>query len=435
MKALINDISEEKNGFKLGEPWRYSENSLGLVIPILRETKEDRQYILLEETKKVKLSDTGDISRVKVVSNESRPVFIRVGSIVKGATQERAMETSIIIDPQSEAPDVTVKKGIKVPAEGVEVPVRCVHATRGISGGAIMAFAGHAPRSLDIQFMAKADQRQVWGSVNHYSAQASSRLMSMGHRITMDDNLLGNIEKVAEYDKDIKKAIKNVPVLENQVGAVIFDQAKVVGIELFDHPKSWETYHENIILKYGDVLVKKEESLFELKRELIPKKIKDFFNEIKGLDSKVSYKANTSVTYQLTGDDYIGEYTEFNKEVIHLLVMRASKPEKMEDDILPRPQRRPYPDIYGGHHEEREEPWRSGIRYFSNPKDDLFQGRDSVERKFLHTLKDIGEPTTYSEVSAIGGINPFKARKAVERLETDGLLKRADKGKKLWLMP
>jgi len=36
LKTYLKNIADSRFGYKLGDPWKYSEESLGVVVPILR---------------------------------------------------------------------------------------------------------------------------------------------------------------------------------------------------------------------------------------------------------------------------------------------------------------------------------------------------------------------------------------------------------------
>ena len=83
------NIAEQKEGFTFGKPWRQSKQSLGLVIPILREKDIERKYKMIEETKKVTIEDTGSIDKVRIINKGDENVFIRSGVILTSdASQE-----------------------------------------------------------------------------------------------------------------------------------------------------------------------------------------------------------------------------------------------------------------------------------------------------------------------------------------------------------
>jgi len=108
MNPHLQTILEEKDNFQFGESWRFSDDSLVAVLPILRKSDKTRNYIILKEAKNVEISDTGQINRVRITNNEDKPVYIRMGEIFTGKTQERIAIRSHVILPK-ESVDVEVR--------------------------------------------------------------------------------------------------------------------------------------------------------------------------------------------------------------------------------------------------------------------------------------------------------------------------------------
>ena len=79
-----------------------------------------------------------------------------------------------------------------------------------------------------------------------------------------------------------------------------------------------------------------EESIFELKEDVIPKKISAFIEELMKADEKQTHATKSSITYVIDGDKCIGEYTMINESVIHVLAFKReiskSKQKKMENE-------------------------------------------------------------------------------------------------------
>ena len=63
------------SGFKSGhyaikEPWRVTDKSLTVVVPIVSSKAGQRNYVVLEEVKdKVRIIDTGGISQLRIEGN------------------------------------------------------------------------------------------------------------------------------------------------------------------------------------------------------------------------------------------------------------------------------------------------------------------------------------------------------------------------------
>ena len=339
-------IAEQKEGFSFGKAWKNSSNALGLVIPILRNKEVHRNYKMLEESKKVTITDTGSIDSAHVKSKDDSNVFIRSGIILVGPTQERVTLNGVVVLSNSEQ----------------DIEVKCVHASKGIQRGAIYDLnkTEVAPASIHLAF-AESDrnekQGRVWNSVQQYSARMkTSNLGNFGrvygaHRNTVgyaslaeDDDLVGTLKEIEKSKQTVEGSLKDIPLMENQVGCIIFDRVGITGFEVFDSPKSWAAMHQKVLSKYSDVLMQEqEESIFELKEDVIPKKISAFVEDIMTADEKQSHATKSSITYVIDGEKCIGEYTMINEAVIHVLAFKREMP-KSKAKEMERNRSRPISD-------------------------------------------------------------------------------------------
>jgi len=180
----------EISSYELGDPWRFNDSSLTVVIPILRRDVPDRRYVLLQEVQdKVELEDTGSIGKTVVKNKTDRYVFIRKGTLLKGATQERGVTVGTVILPNSTR----------------EVEVQCVHASRGIVPGARFRVANAvAPRPVMQSFMARLSQSATWQAVSRaaerYYAMAATPIISY-----VSDDLVGVLERTQEFKEDVER--------------------------------------------------------------------------------------------------------------------------------------------------------------------------------------------------------------------------------------
>jgi len=340
------DIAEKKNGFSFGKPWKNSEDALGLVIPILRKKKVDRKYIMIQETEKVEIVDQGTIDTAKIESKDDRTVFIRSGVILAGDTQERGVTVGTIVSPHAK----------------MDLSVRCVHASKGIQSGAGFKAKDVAPPSVYLSLM-EEDQRGVWDSVQKYSEKKGidgkfrSRLNAVRHldgsnslssqrmgfssnrligsarsshvstQSMSSDDLLKSMEEVESSRKTVEGSLKDIPCIDDQVGAIIFNMQGVIGFEVYDAHESWAAMHEKILTKYDDVLLQKqEESLFELKEEMIPKKISEFIETLMASDTQRTFHSEQGETHLISGEKHIGEYTIIDGAVMHIIAFKRKQP-------------------------------------------------------------------------------------------------------------
>jgi hypothetical protein len=323
VKDLLSQIEAEAYEFK--EPWRATDKSLTIIVPIVAETPGARNYVVLEEVKdKVKIVDTGSIDRTRIEGDVDKPTFIRGGTMLKGATQERATQYGIVI----------------VPEKAEQIPVHCIHASRGIRSGALFAAGGYAPRQVYASMLCHRNQSHTWQAAANYSAMArvsedlAPRLANVSH-----DDLVGVVETVQKFREDLKEVLKQIPDYVNQVGTVLIDPDGVVGLELYDHPDSWKAFSESIIRTYANELTREDKTgIFKPDLEAVIVVIKAFMEEIKKAEEEEVFNKNNAKTVILKAESFVGEYTTINGKTMHLLVTRKEK-ETIKQPTAPIPYR------------------------------------------------------------------------------------------------
>lgn len=346
--GFLNNLSKEI-GFKFGTPWRYSDKALGVVVPILRQdgTDEERVYITLEEAKNqgITFKDTGRIDRVILETPLRKPIFVRSGTALKsGGTQPRAVEASVVIVPQEQ------KEEEKIPVAPIitkqEIPVRCIYSSKPISSSTRFEYGGFVPLEVGSALMSRSGQKATWDAVStsahrlmsHHSYAASSGRVGRGMTRGMTggiatNDLVGVMEDVDKFTGDIDEILAKVPLFEDQVGAIFLDMKDVVGLEMFDHPKSWEAIHKEVEKRLGESLAKEEEKTF-FKPDYESVKPLTFAFLKKLLESeKIETSHGITSTVTLKGDGVIGEATTIDGKVIHLIGMKDSK--KNKESMVP----------------------------------------------------------------------------------------------------
>lgn len=363
LKEFLNDIVEKKHGYELGEPWKFSDESLLVVVPILRKNSPDRMYTTMYEVlKDLGMKDTGSIDKVELQNKSGKPIFVRAGTIFTGKTQSRAAQHSGVYKPLDEMK--------------IDIPVRCVHQTHGIRSGSEMEFGSIAPMSITLNLMS-GNQSAVWNSVRDYTRgkktsnqndvvfrgysgisgicgwsgysdgthyafnNTSSSLDRNEHTLTAhrqpvyrtaevnfdsdsdsgSDDLMGYLKSKGKEALD--EMMQKVPLFENQAGAIIFNPTGVLAVETFDSPKSWEAIKQEIIEKYGDkVSDKQAEHLFELNKDMILPLFKKFVAALDKMEEKVIRQDDFSETRSVRGDKVVGEYTLIKGRTIHCLLIK-----------------------------------------------------------------------------------------------------------------
>jgi len=333
MQDLLRKI--ETGELQLGQPWKPTNKSLTLVIPIIIKTAGKRSYVVLEEIKdKVKIVDTGHIGEIRITADHDKPIFIRGGTMLKGATQERANPYSIIIAPQ-------------IPEE---IMVHCIHATRGIMLGAILTPSGHAPRQVYAQMLLARDQSLTWNAVTQYS---NSILPEIGaDSLLRGDDLVGTYENIKNFRKELEEPLKQIPDHINQVGVVIVDSDGIVGLELYDHPDSWKAFSESILRSFSEAIAREDKTgIFTVNEDAVLPTVQAFLKEIASAQQEEVFNKNNARTTIIKTKNYVGEYTKLDESTIHLSITRREKEVLMGQPIQqiirpywPRRREITYPD-------------------------------------------------------------------------------------------
>jgi len=342
---LLDKVVLGEDGFKLGEPWTPSDNSMGAVVPILRDTEEEKDYYTLPEVKdRVELEDTGVINKVKINSKGvDKPIVVLAGEVFEGqGTQSRGVVHSIVV----------------MPSEIKPIETRCVHATHGIRTSAKFAPVGLAPVSVTCKLMA-GDQRAVWNSVSCYSSysgmsspdvyistrapiRARERIRSVvGSRVearvepprVASDNLPAAMKKTTELMRDF---LSKIPCFENQVGAIIIGLKGVEGIEMFDHPEAWAARYKDVMGKYAES-ISRESKLFKIDTAACTMVVDEFINSLKNAEVEVLEESEMFKILRIRSGSYVGEavvlkfHTKFpsngDGRVVHLFAVRHEERE------------------------------------------------------------------------------------------------------------
>ena len=300
MKDLLTGLIEGR-GYAFKEPWRAGEKSLTLVVPIVATTRRTRGYVILEEVKdRVEVKDTGSIGGVQVkVGDVDKPVFIRGGTMLKGATQERATQFGFIAQPQK--------------TEVVEV--HCIHASKGIRPEAAFQTAGYVPRRVHSAMMAHRSQTETWQAVSSFAMASTG---------SWGDDLVGAVKEVERFRDDLKDVLIHIPDHVDQVGAVIIDTDGVLGLELYDHPDSWKAFSKEVMRTYGDALLKQDQTgIFQPKLEAVTETIHTFIRRAERAEEEEVHRMEKARTVLLKAEGLAGEFTELNGATINLILTRT----------------------------------------------------------------------------------------------------------------
>lgn len=185
------------------------------------------------------VNESGSVPELKVISQAVVPVLILGGEEVKGAHQNRILNTSILI-----------------PAKGeLIIPVSCTergrwsytspdfHESGNISSRDVRVSASESVSdSLDSGFGHRSDQGKVWDKIEELHTR--SRSDSMSHTRAMDDAF-----KARKADLD--EARRHFNLIPGQAGILFFHSGKVAGLDILSKPGAYARLHDKLVGSYA----------------------------------------------------------------------------------------------------------------------------------------------------------------------------------------
>lgn len=303
---------------EFSKPWTLGEKSALVVVPVLRKAIPlRRDYVVLEEVEgKVNLKDSGSIRRVIVEAKTDKPVFIRGGGVLRGlGTQSRGVQFGVVARPRIVQ----------------EIPVLCVHASHRIASRSEFKRSDYAPLPV-ARALRSRSQSGTWHAVRSWTRKIKEEALITNHIVANrsvsthlycdDDNLVSALAAAKCFRSEVEEALKSIPAdLKNQVGMVILDNRGILGIEVFDHPDSWQALSKSIVRQYRDILRKKVHDKKGTDKSRLLVVLTKFLNKAKECKELDAYENEESKTALLDGE-ITGEYTLMSNRIIHLLLTR-----------------------------------------------------------------------------------------------------------------
>jgi len=399
--------------FEFKEPWRAGK-ALAVIVPIVAKRAEPRSYVVLEEVKdKVRIVDTGRIGEVKVEGEFDKPTFIRGGTMLKGSTQERATEFSVVVTPKQ--------------AE-ITIPVHCVHASKGIRPGAFFTIAmSYTPPTVHSNIMAAQNQTVTWNAVARYSSNILERWAPsvssdwMIPRVRHDD-LVGVQESLTEFRKGLEEMLSKIPDYVNQVGSVVIDPDGVVGLELYDHPESWKAVTEKIKRTFTEVLTREDKAgIFKPDMDAALTVINELLEKLeKPEEERTVFSQANARTAIFKVEGYVGEYTTLNNKTIHLTITRReeeAEKSRLPAELLRRSERPAYESTAG-----------PAIVFYTTPttavSDVWSENWKRRMRKSVEVLTSLEEPKTWTSLTSELKMSKATLSSSLKRFQQMGLVEK-----------
>ncbi|MFH1845336.1 MAG: DUF6569 family protein [bacterium] len=213
------------------------------VLPLFVKEPVGPEYLTLGEALDANLflvtevDESGSVPNLAVFNQSDRPVLILDGEELKGAKQNRVLNTTVL-----------VAAGAKI-----VIPVSCTeqgrwsYNSRGFSDSeVVMHSSGRARKCVDVSTSLAeghsfaGDQGAVWEEVDVLSRKTQSASPTSAMRQAFEDR-----------QQDLEQYGQAFTLVEGQAGVLVMIDGKVVGFDLLSRPEAYARLHEKLVRSYA----------------------------------------------------------------------------------------------------------------------------------------------------------------------------------------
>jgi len=223
-------------GMEFGEPQVYEDMVL---FPIRSKLNPGPDYITLSEALEQEVlevsevSEGGSVPELKATNKGQKPALMIDGEELKGAKQNRVLNTTIIV-----APGTTVV-----------IPVSCVEAHRWHGDTLSMGKSDHVMahflrtkkmeqvnRNLEQNRSFRANQQEIWADID-----------IMAYRLHVESPTSAMSDIYEARAKDLEDYLKGFSLVEGQKGLLVFISGQPLGLEFISREKAFSRLYQKLL--------------------------------------------------------------------------------------------------------------------------------------------------------------------------------------------
>lgn len=257
------------------------------------------------------VSEGGSVNNLLVINHSKEFVFMMDGDILVGAKQNRVLNTSVLLNPESK----TV------------IPVSCVESgrwrykSRGFSDSGYSAPSGlRAAKSISVSKNLKqsgkhiSNQREVWDNVKAYEK------MHMSYSET------SNLSDIYDSKKEtFDSFIKKFPLERGANGISIFIKNKLISLDLFNRSDIYELYFQKLLRGAAMEVYSMNIEKFELQEAEASYKTLDFLDKFENLDFSLHKGVAAGEEKRFETNELTGFELAYNGNMIHLTALNLTR--------------------------------------------------------------------------------------------------------------
>jgi hypothetical protein len=287
------------------------------IFPLHAKQESEFEYLTLTEAlaknflRVTEINEGGSVPELAVINEGNVFVLLLDGEELRGAKQNRVLNASILIKPNSK----TV------------VPVSCTEQGRWAynsadfsDSGVVMASVARSKKMASVSRNLKesrsyrSNQGEVWEEV------------SMLHEKLSSGSPTGAMRDAFESRKDQLGAYQSsFPLQEGQQGMLVLLGGKVAGLDILSKAEAYETLHAKLVQSYAIDALTLEKPSDEFDADALAK---DFIQKAAQAETESFDSAGHGQDIRIDGEGVLGTVLVADETVVHLVLFRKEDEEK-----------------------------------------------------------------------------------------------------------
>ncbi len=311
---MDKDIKKYLSSLDFGELQHFKNMS---VLPLMTALDDSPEYLILKQALDQHVLVIGEVSKegrvpeLKVTNKSDKPVLLLDGEELAGAKQNRVLNTTILLEENSE----TI------------IPVSCTEQRRWAYESEAFAESGTVmipkmrrvksqtvSQSLHESEEYRSDQGTVWTSIDELSEQTGIHSRTAAMR---------DIYEAKE--KDLDEHLKTFACLPQQKGLLTFIDEEIVGFDFLSLDSAYALLHPKLVKSYAmEALMQKDPKNEKPNVD----KAKEFLKEAGQCKEKKYKSVGKGDDHRFEGKQLVGSALKFEKKVIHMAFFSITESEK-----------------------------------------------------------------------------------------------------------
>jgi len=213
------------------------------ILPIMGRSLDLLKYTILDkaleknflEIKEV--SDSGSVPELFVINKSKKRILLVDGEELKGAKQNRIVNSSIMIKKHSET----------------KIPVSCVEQGRWSYSSANFCSSGYSSSSSIRMSKTRSVSESLRNDGSYRSDQGDvwSRVRDMSNSAKVNSHSSAMLDVFESRKENIEEVISHFPIIYGQKGYFIFLNGELVGFEYFSRVNAFENLFQKLMKSYA----------------------------------------------------------------------------------------------------------------------------------------------------------------------------------------